>query len=243
MVNPVATIIFPPTDAKFKQGVPVIVKGNVSGIKCGTVKIYIDVEDVNHLKGETSINSDGTFKFGLWNTSGTSRGPHTIIAVPYCPNGTRGTPGTKQIIIFRMIRPLANYTVTGEFGDPRPGGRRHQGIDLAAPAGTNIAVAEDGTVRERYMSTRGGYTVVIDHGVVYVGLNNPDTTDYYCPRVVTRYLHCIDNSCPFEEGTRVNQGDRIANVDCTGRSTSCNHLHFEVREDEVAVNPRSYVSF
>lgn len=78
-----AAISFPPANARFKSGVPVIVKGSVAGFTGGTVRIFVD----GNLTGQTSIQRNSTFKFVSWNTSGSTRGNHTIRAVPLVSDG------------------------------------------------------------------------------------------------------------------------------------------------------------
>jgi murein DD-endopeptidase MepM/ murein hydrolase activator NlpD len=119
--------------------------------------------------------------------------------------------------------------VTSEFGwRPNPfgggGGEGHSGIDLGAPKGTPIQAARDGVVS--YVKNSGssgyGYHVVIDHG----------------DGMVTLYGHC--SKVYVRSGQTVKQGDVIAAVGSTGRSTG-NHLHFEIRINGRAVNPRNYL--
>ncbi|MFH1873805.1 MAG: M23 family metallopeptidase [Pseudomonadota bacterium] len=120
--------------------------------------------------------------------------------------------------------------ITSKFGirslySRRTGGRStrwHEGIDIAAPRGTPIQVSADGIVT--YVGYRSGYgqTIKIDHGN---GLS-------------TIYAHC--SSIFVKEGSSVERGMVIAAVGNTGRSTGP-HLHYEVRIDDVPVDPMNYV--
>lgn len=119
--------------------------------------------------------------------------------------------------------------VTSEFGwRPNPfggsGGEGHSGLDMGAPKGTPIQTARDGVVScvEDSGSSGYGYHVVIDHG----------------DGMVTLYGHC--SKVYVRSGQTVKQGDVIAAVGSTGRSTG-NHLHFEVRVNGKKVNPRNYL--
>jgi murein DD-endopeptidase MepM/ murein hydrolase activator NlpD len=118
-----------------------------------------------------------------------------------------------------LIWPL-NGAVTSEFG-PR-WGLFHAGIDIAAPAGSAIKAAKAGTVI--YAGNEGGYGnfVIIDHG----------------GGLATAYAHM--SSIAMREGQRVSQGQTVGTVGSTGHSTGP-HLHFEVRVDGVAKNPRAYL--
>jgi murein DD-endopeptidase MepM/ murein hydrolase activator NlpD len=121
----------------------------------------------------------------------------------------------------KLIKPV-NGRITSNFG-LRFGGRRHMGIDIAARSGKHIISAADGTVR--FSGWRSGYgrTVIIQHAQ---GLK-------------TLYAHNSRNL--VSKGDKVRQGQVIALVGSTGRSTGP-HLHFEVRSGSVPQNPLNYFS-
>lgn len=111
-------------------------------------------------------------------------------------------------------------TLTSRFG--YRWGRLHAGIDLAAPIGTHIKAADGGKVTFAGYNGALGYMVAIDHG----------------GGRVTWYGHC--SKLFVKKGDRVYQGQHIANVGNTGRSTGP-HLHFEVHINDVAKNPLKYL--
>jgi murein DD-endopeptidase MepM/ murein hydrolase activator NlpD len=99
----------------------------------------------------------------------------------------------------------------------------HNGIDLAAPGGSPILAAYSGTVvAATYSSTMGNY-VMIDHG----------------SNLYTIYMHA--QTLYVSKGDTVTQGQKIAAVGTTGRSTG-NHLHFSVRLNGSYVSPWNYLS-
>ena len=98
----------------------------------------------------------------------------------------------------------------------------HNGVDLAAPGGSDILAAYDGTVvAAAYNDTMGNY-VMIDHG----------------GELYTIYMHASKLLC--SAGQNVSRGQRIALVGTTGRSTG-NHLHFTVRLNGQYVSPWNYI--
>ena len=121
---------------------------------------------------------------------------------------------------------------TGQFMWPVNGGyisdgfisdRNHKGMDIAAPSGTEIYAAADGKVIAAGWNTGGyGYFVMIDHGNGYA----------------TLYGHM--SKVIAENGADVKCGELIGEVGTTGNSTG-NHLHFEVRYNNVCQNPANYI--
>jgi len=97
----------------------------------------------------------------------------------------------------------------------------HTGIDVPAPAGTRIIAAADGYVRLSGWHGGFGNTVIIDHGEGYS----------------TLYAHNSRNRVSV--GQFVTAGTHIADVGTTGVSTG-NHLHFEIRMNNVPRNPMRY---
>jgi murein DD-endopeptidase MepM/ murein hydrolase activator NlpD len=120
-----------------------------------------------------------------------------------------------------LVTPLAG-TVTSAFGpraDPFTGEpARHRGVDVAAPEGAEIRAVAGGTVV--FAGERGGYgrAVEIDHGGGRTSL----------------YAHASE--LRVVEGERVRAGAVVARVGSSGRATGP-HLHFELRQDDRAVDP------
>lgn len=100
--------------------------------------------------------------------------------------------------------------------------RQHQGLDIVAPKGTVIHAPADGIVTYTALDRTLGRMLVVDHGY----------------GVITRYGH--NDSILVREGQRIKRGDPIATVGSTGKSTGP-HLHYEIRINDVAVNPLSYI--
>lgn len=126
-----------------------------------------------------------------------------------------------------LIWPIpSSYRVTSDFGErihPVTGQLSfHGGIDIGAASGSSIEAADGGSVIWADYKGTYGNCVMIDHG----------------GGLVTLYAHA--SSLAVSEGDQVFQGQTIAYVGSTGRSTGP-HLHFEVREDGVRVCPWNYL--
>ena len=119
-------------------------------------------------------------------------------------------------------QPLAEALVGSRFGariDPFNSRRvGHGGLDFPAPVGAPILAAAAGVVVVASRHPGYGNQVDIDHG----------------NGLVTRYAHA--SKLVVAQGEIVRQGQKIAEVGSTGRSTGP-HLHFEVRVDGVARDP------
>ncbi len=102
------------------------------------------------------------------------------------------------------------------------GGAMHAGLDFRGPIGTPILAAAPGKVV--FVGQKSGYgnVVEVDHG----------------QGILTRYAHLSGFTATV--GKQVAAGEQIAKMGSTGRSTG-SHLHFEVRLNGVAVNPRRFL--
>ena len=121
--------------------------------------------------------------------------------------------------------PLPGHTyISCHFGEVDAfGNAGHRGTDIPAPEGTPILAAHSGTVLVSGWNDSYGNQVLLDNGA---GLS-------------TRYAHMTASA--VTAGETVTAGQVIGYVGSTGDSTG-NHLHFEVMQDGVRVNPMDMVS-
>lgn len=117
-----------------------------------------------------------------------------------------------------LVMPVAGYPVAKlhqDWGDPREGGaRRHQGLDIMAPAGTPVVAAFGGTIEKLFESGRGGHTLYI---------RSPDQ------RWSLYYAHLQGYAPGLAEGELVKQGQVVGYVGDSGNAGAGNtHLHFGV---------------
>ena len=100
--------------------------------------------------------------------------------------------------------------------------RRHTGLDIAAPQGTNIMSPAKGTVIRTGSYFFTGNTVFIDHG----------------QGLVTMYCHL--NKTHVKAGQQLIQGESIGTVGMTGR-VSGPHLHWVVSLNDTKVDPKLFI--
>ena len=133
---------------------------------------------------------------------------------------------TVRASLLPTSQPLPDGFMGSAFGsriDPFTGKvSRHEGIDFNAPIGSPIHSAAGGIVIAAEMHPSYGNMIDIDHG----------------NGLVTRYAHA--NKLLVKQGDIVKRRQTIAEVGSTGRSTGA-HLHFEVRVDGEAIDPRRYL--
>jgi murein DD-endopeptidase MepM/ murein hydrolase activator NlpD len=98
----------------------------------------------------------------------------------------------------------------------------HKGVDYVAETGASIKAAAGGVVVYSDHHPEYGNMVSVDHG------ND----------LVSRYAHASKRL--VKVGQVVKQGEKIAEVGSTGRSTSP-HLHFEIRHKGRALNPSRFL--
>ena len=107
--------------------------------------------------------------------------------------------------------------------------KNHDGIDIGGSMGDPVYAAADGIVIYSQFNLGGyGNMIMIDHG-----LNENGT------KIVTLYAH--GNKLLKNVGETVKKGDVIMEMGSTGNSTGP-HLHFEVRENGMHVDPKNYLS-
>ncbi|MBX7494579.1 M23 family metallopeptidase [Qipengyuania sp. 6B39] len=132
-------------------------------------------------------------------------------------NGLAGVP---------QVAPASVEMVTSSYGyrrDPFTGAAAmHSGLDFRGPKGAPIYAAAAGRVT--FVGRKSGYgnTVEITHG----------------NGLMTRYAHM--SAFRAKIGQKVEPGQTIGAIGSTGRSTGP-HLHFEVRINNRAVNPRTFL--
>jgi murein DD-endopeptidase MepM/ murein hydrolase activator NlpD len=122
--------------------------------------------------------------------------------------------------------PVKAPGVSSGFGwrkDPFTGRKQfHKGIDIPAEEGTKVKAAMSGRVLFSDNQKGYGKVVVIDHGHGFT----------------TLYAHNRENN--VRKGDWIEQGETIAEVGSTGRSTGP-HLHFEVRRDGKHLDPVKFL--
>ncbi|MEM1133820.1 MAG: peptidoglycan DD-metalloendopeptidase family protein [Pseudomonadota bacterium] len=122
--------------------------------------------------------------------------------------------------------PADMNSITSDFGyrsDPFTGRpAMHSGLDFRGAYGQPILAAADGKVT--FVGWKGGYgrTVDIDHG----------------NGMMTRYAHLAGISATI--GSEVRAGSEIGGMGNSGRSTGT-HLHFEVRVNGKAIDPKPFL--
>lgn len=132
----------------------------------------------------------------------------------------------QQVLDFRYQKPVEG-TVTSCFGfrdHPVEGSERfHYGLDIGCEKGTVIHAFADGTVTAVAESTELGKYLILTHEDGYT----------------TLYAHC--SRVNASSGQSVRMGDPIAEVGDTGDATGY-HLHFELHQNNIYLNPIYYVS-
>ncbi|MTI18248.1 M23 family metallopeptidase [Rhodobacteraceae bacterium RKSG542] len=125
---------------------------------------------------------------------------------------------------FLLRKPIAAGRFTSGFGMRRhpisKTRRMHAAVDWAAPRGTPILAAGNGTVSRAGWAGGYGKRVEISHGNGYV----------------STYSHMVNFGEGISKGVEVRQGQVIGFVGTTGLSTG-NHLHYELKINNRFVDP------
>jgi murein DD-endopeptidase MepM/ murein hydrolase activator NlpD len=133
---------------------------------------------------------------------------------------------SKSVRSTPRIWPVLSTRIGSHYGgrlDPITGESEvHLGIDIIAPKGTGIRATADGVVTVEGWQGDYGNLIVLKHPNGFT----------------TRYAHL--SRFMVKPGDVVQRGDLIGLVGTTGRTTAP-HLHYEVRLNDRAVDPRPYL--
>lgn len=188
-----------------------------------------------------TIAATATLTSAVWIVVGTlylDRGAAPMPAVQPTPQATAPAtaPATEAVAApsGKLLIPVVGISpaqLSDTFADDR-GGRRHEAIDIMAPAGTPVVAAAPGTVEKLFRSDAGGNTIYIRSA--------DRTTIHY-------YAHLSAYAPGLAEGQAVRGGDRLGTVGSTGNANpAAPHLHFAVLrttpaahwwESTVAIDP------
>jgi murein DD-endopeptidase MepM/ murein hydrolase activator NlpD len=102
--------------------------------------------------------------------------------------------------------------------------RQHDGLDFQASIGSQIYATGDGVVKHAGRKGTFGRLIIIDHDYGYE----------------TYYAHLSSFAKDIQAGTRVKRGQLIGYSGNTGMSTGP-HLHYEVHENDEAVDPMNFL--
>jgi len=98
----------------------------------------------------------------------------------------------------------------------------HNGIDIANHRGTPVHAPGNAVVKFVGYGKANGRSIILDHG----------------QGITTQYGHL--SKTHVKKGERVRKDQRIASIGSTGKSTNP-HLHYEVRVNRFAIDPRRYL--
>ena len=186
-------------------------------------KFHLVVERLQKPNGAIIVNKILGARLALSNSDG------PLVAIPFVARGTSSpqyydASGMSLRAAF-LRAPVAFRRISSVFGarkHPIFGEwRNHTGTDYAAAEGTPVRAIGDGIVI--FAGRKGGYGNMID-----IRHRNG---------MVSRYGHMRNFATGVRPGSRVTMGSTIGYVGMTGWATGP-HLHFEIRIDGVAKNPR-----
>ena len=165
---------------------------------------------------------------------GTPTGGHEVVATD--PSGvapTNPTPTNPIKKPFKTSAPLSGQTVAVyamdslTYNETTRDWRVHNGVDIAAEAGTQVCAAADGEVYSVYEDGAMGMTVVIRHENGYI----------------TKYAS-LATDVSVRPGDVVTMGQQIGTVGNTALMESAigDHLHFSVTCNGASVDPADFLA-
>ncbi len=185
-------------------------------------------------KGDTYKKLAKEFKTEEWTLKEANKSKQLRVGEWFFVPLQRGILGAKK---YRMPASTAQYMASGRYMWPVPSssrvssnfgsrwGRHHDGIDIPARTGSHIVAVDNGVVvySGRNLGAYGNITVIAHKNGLF-----------------SVYAHADKNFTRKDQ--KVHKGQVIATVGSTGRSTGP-HLHFEIRRNSKALNPKKFVSY
>jgi len=122
------------------------------------------------------------------------------------------------------VSPGSDCYVLDNFGDARGSTRLHEGVDIMGSRDMPVFAVVSGVLTQRYTNT----------GTAGWGWTLYDAST----KTTYKYFHLAEDAVGLSVGSSVSAGDTIGYVGNSGTSGENNfHLHFEVRPNNVAVDP------
>ena len=148
------------------------------------------------------------------------------------PSTMETSPAPTEKKVLKTASPVAGETIMGysmealSYNQTTRDWRVHNGVDIAAEAGTPVCAAADGRVTAVFEDDSLGYTVVIAHDGGY-------TTQY----------SSLAEEVSVKVGDTVTLGQTIGCVGETAlvETTLGSHVHFAVSYREVAMDPAEFL--
>lgn len=155
--------------------------------------------------------------------------PPEVVSVAYTgaalPDNT--TMDWYNLHLNQTVTPVLSH-ITSDFGwrdNPMERGEKfHYGLDLAAPEGTDVLAFAAGTVDYIGENDSYGQYLQLDHG----------------GGIKSFYAHC--SKLCVRQGQTVAAGEKVAESGSTGNVTGP-HLHFELKKNNVQLNPAYYIDY
>mgnify|MGYP002629848432 FL=1 len=133
------------------------------------------------------------------------------------------SPAPPGKLIF-PVSPGRDCYVLDNFGDAREASRKHEGLDITGSAGRPVYAVANGKLTKRYTNT----------GTAGWGWTLEDATT----STTYRYFHLAPDAVGLRVGSSVTVGQILGYVGNSGTFGENNyHLHFEVRPNDVAIDP------